>query len=267
MTDSPWLLVAAGALVAVAALGMTRTLFHADAARAHLLVGARLSAGAGPLHRASPRLKLLGLVTLAVAAALLPPTRLVVPGALLLGLVVLGRVPLRFLLGRLAELGPFVVLAAVGALLQGDPARFGAVLGRALVTVLGLVLLIATTPQPDLLRAARRLGMPTVLVTLLGLTLRYLLVLIDEGNRLSLGFAARAVGPRDLRLARPLGRVVGALAVRTIERGERVHQAMLARGFEGQWPSWATPDTIGLGQLVGFVIFCLPLAVAVGWPR
>ena len=47
---------------------------------------------------------------------------------------------------------------------------------------------------------------------------------------------ARCHDPRWLWQARPLASSVGVLFVRSYERGERVHQAMLARGFTGTMP-------------------------------
>ena len=46
----------------------------------------------------------------------------------------------------------------------------------------------------------------------------------------------RGDDPRWLWQARGTGRTVGALVVRTFERGERVHVAMLARGYDGSMP-------------------------------
>ena len=47
----------------------------------------------------------------------------------------------------------------------------------------------------------------------------------------------RGDDPRWLWQARGTGRMVGALVVRTFERGERVHVAMLARGYDGRMPT------------------------------
>jgi len=248
--SSGWEPYLAIALVVGAALGLTRAVIGVDATRAHLLLGARLSGRTGPPQAASARLKVLVLLAFAVTAAFTSLPRLIVPYTLLVILLAATRVPLRLIVERVSELLPFVLLAAAGSLLAGDPSRFGLVLGRALVTVIGLVLLTATTPLPDLLQAARRLGLPLPLVSMIGLALRYLVVLMDEGNRMGLAFSARAVGPRDLRLAKPLGRLVGALAFRSLERSERIHRAMLARGYTGELPSVATEDRLTAAQVL-----------------
>ena len=261
-----WSAALALALIVGAVLGLARAVIGVDATRAHLMLGARLASRAGPLQAVSPRLKLLVLLAIATLAAFTPLARLWAPYLVLAILLAIAKVPLRLVVERVGELLPFVLLAAAGALLAGDPARFALVLGRALVTVIGLVLLTSTTPLPDLLQAARRIGLPIPLVSMIGLALRYLVVLMDEGNRMGLAFSARAVGPRDLRLARPLGRLVGALAFRSLERSERIHRAMLARGYTGELPSVAGDDCVTLGPaLLALVVIGL-LATAAWWP-
>ncbi len=47
---------------------------------------------------------------------------------------------------------------------------------------------------------------------------------------------ARAHDPRWLWQAKPIASSAGAMFVRSYERGERVHSAMLARGFTGSMP-------------------------------
>jgi cobalt/nickel transport system permease protein len=48
--------------------------------------------------------------------------------------------------------------------------------------------------------------------------------------------AARAYRPRHALHAGALGRVASAMFLRTYGRGERVHRAMLARGYDGELP-------------------------------
>ncbi|MCC7495591.1 MAG: hypothetical protein IT204_24790 [Fimbriimonadaceae bacterium] len=260
-----WAQLLAIAACGAAGLTLTRSLFAADATRAQL--GLEVSRGDSLLHRTPAVCKLLGLLALAVSAALLPPAGLSVPGALVLLLLVAARLPLRAVAARAAELLPLALIVAVGALLRGDPVLFVATLGRALITVAAVVALTLSTPQPEILRAARRLGLPAPLVEIIALLLRYLVVVLDEANRLALGFSLRAVGPRDLRLARPLGRVIGALAVRSLERGERVHQAMLARGYDGTWPALQRAPAPSVAAWLGCGLFLSPLLAALSYWR
>jgi cobalt/nickel transport system permease protein len=99
---------------------------------------------------------------------------------------------------------------------------------------LGAMLVLAgVTPFPRLLGALARLGAPDVLITTLHFMERYIHVLFDELNRMVLARRARNFrrsGRLDWGI---LSGLLGVLFVRAMERGERVHAAMLARGWDG----------------------------------
>jgi len=261
VTMTIWALVAGGLVAVAAGLSFSRSFFSGHAGLGLL----EPIAADGPLHHWPARIKLLAVVSLALLGAFIPVDRLAVPAALVLGAVAVSRVPLGRFLGRLGELVPFVLLATLGVALRGDVTLLALVLGRAVLTVVALTLLITTTSVPTIVLAARQLGLPDLLGTTLALALRYLSLLCDEGSRLAMAFTARAVGPRDLRLARPMGRMVGSLAVRSLERGERVHQAMLARGFEGHLPSLATDASPTWWHWLGLAAWIAALGAA-AWP-
>ena len=65
---------------------------------------------------------------------------------------------------------------------------------------------------------------------------RYLFMIVDEVQRMRAALAARGYAPRHALQIAALGRVATALFLRTYERGERVHLAMLARGFNERMP-------------------------------
>jgi cobalt/nickel transport system permease protein len=118
--------------------------------------------------------------------------------------------------------------------------RLASIVLRALLSVQVAILLTATTRAPDLLHALGHLGVPPPLVSVVGLMIRYLAVLVEEAQRLMRGRLSRsAAGPGGtggsvLWRARTAGSMVGQLFLRSYERSERVHQAMLARGRDGR---------------------------------
>jgi cobalt/nickel transport system permease protein len=77
---------------------------------------------------------------------------------------------------------------------------------------------------------------------------------------------SRGHDPRFLWQAGATARGVGALFVRSYERGERVHLAMLSRGWAGQMPRLSDDRTSGRQWLAGLapVPVALGLAIA-GW--
>lgn len=91
----------------------------------------------------------------------------------------------------------------------------------------------SVTPWREVLRAMRRLGVPSVLVATLQFMERYLHVLLGELERMMRARRARSCRPIGILSWRSLAGLVGSLLLRSLNRSERVHWAMLARGWDG----------------------------------
>ncbi|MGC8786867.1 MAG: cobalt ECF transporter T component CbiQ [Anaerolineae bacterium] len=117
--------------------------------------------------------------------------------------------------------------------------RFLSIALKSWLAVQMAVLLTATTPLPDILVAMRALGVPRLLIAILGLMWRYLFVLADEALRMIRAREARSAsasgkgGGTVTWRARVAGGMVGSLFLRGYERSERIYHAMLARGYDG----------------------------------
>ncbi len=121
--------------------------------------------------------------------------------------------------------------------------HFLSIVMRAWLAAQAVALLALTTPFPQWTWALRRLGMPAELVTMMNLTYRYLFLLTQEALRLQRAREARSAAPTPRRRRpglrwqiRVTGHMVGQLFLRSTTRAERVYQAMLARGYRGDWP-------------------------------
>jgi cobalt/nickel transport system permease protein len=214
------------------------------------------------VHDLAPQCKVAALLAFVLAVALVPhgvAWPYAVDAALLAGVALAARVPPRFLATRLVVEIPFVLFvlvlpfAASGAtvdVLGVDVSRAGlwtalGIAAKATLAVLATAVLSATTPAPEMLSGLERLRAPRPLVAIAGFAIRYLQVVLDEFGRLQAARVARGDDPRWLWQARTAARCAGALAVRCFERGERVHRAMLARGFEGRMPVGLTDAAAG----------------------
>ncbi|CAN5501738.1 cobalt ECF transporter T component CbiQ [soil metagenome] len=102
--------------------------------------------------------------------------------------------------------------------------------------VFAAILLSASTPVVELLRGLERLRVPKVLVAIAGFMVRYLDVIVGEAGRMRVARVSRGDDPRWIWQARATAATAGTLFVRSYERGERVHLAMLARGYTGAMP-------------------------------
>ena len=93
---------------------------------------------------------------------------------------------------------------------------------------------MATTSVPALLGGLRRLRVPSLLVAIAGSMVRYLDVIAGEVHRMDVARRSRGYQGRWLWQGKAVAAGAGALFVRAYERGERVHLAMLARGYDGE---------------------------------
>ena len=206
--------------------------------------------GHSPIHRAPAHLKVAALVTFMLVVVATPPAwapAFVVYAVVLAVLVALSGVPVGYLARRMVVETPVLVFAALLPFVATGPevdvlgiglSRAGLVASGALVTkatlgVLGSLLLAATTEPRDLLAGLERLRVPTQLVQIMGFMIRYLDVVTDELRRMRTARESRGFTARDPRHWPIIARSAGALFIRSFERGERVHLAMIARGYDG----------------------------------
>lgn len=245
------------------------------------------SPGETRVHRCPAHVKLLAaLATLIVIVA--TPGRAVwafaVYFALVLVILGLARLSVRLVLPRLAVELPFLVFAVLLPFLGTDPRiQMGPVslsepglwaawtlAAKATLGVLIAIALSATTSTTELLDAMRRLRVPDLFVQILTAMVRYIHVVGQESSRMSRARAARGFSAKGVRSWPVLGLALGTLFIRSYERGERVHCAMLSRGYSGQPPRLREVMPVSIGAWVAAA--ALPasalsvLAVAVHGP-
>lgn len=109
---------------------------------------------------------------------------------------------------------------------------FFSILIRGLVSVQAIFILILTTGFYNLCRGMGHLGVPSLLITQLLFVYRYVSVLLQEALNMDRARTARSFGRKSYPV-RMWGVFIGQLLIRTIERSERIHRAMLSRGFTG----------------------------------
>jgi cobalt/nickel transport system permease protein len=199
------------------------------------------------VHRADPAVKivaLLGFVLLVVATPAGWWPVLVGCAALLVAVVGVSEVPPTYLLRRMVVEVPFLCFAALLPFVAAGPrtevlgltvsepglTAAGALLVKATLGVAASLTLAATTEPHALLAGLERLRLPAQLVQILGFMVRYLDVVTDEMRRMRVALASRGFSARNPRHWPVIARSVGALFIRSYERGERVHLAMLSRG-------------------------------------
>lgn len=215
----------------------------------------QVAASPGILQRIDPRVKVAGLLSLVVATVL---ARNALTIALVLGLAVLAallsRVRLKVLVtGVWLEALFFTGAIAVPSLvLTPGRAAFTLPLVPWPVTFQGLTtagylllrvetaatlacLLVFTTRWTHVLKALRVFRVPVVFVVVLGMTYRYILLLLETARDMFDAHRARAVSPRrGTPGARQALASAGVLLSKTMALSGEVYLAMQARGFRGE---------------------------------
>jgi cobalt/nickel transport system permease protein len=209
----------------------------------------RLALGTSPIHRLHPRAKLLITAGYVVTVISFPSHEIsgLMPFLLYPAILMsLSGTPYRPLLGRLLTALPFVLMGGISNLLllpetawylgpwafSIGMVSFVSILLKTLLTVLGVLLLIATTPFFEISRQLTMLGIPKILNLTLLLTYRYISVLLGEATRMFTAYSLRAPAQKGIKM-QDMGCFLGQLILRSFDRAERVYHAMQCRGFDG----------------------------------
>lgn len=221
------------------------------------------------LHRRDPRAKVAALmVYLVVIATAHRNLAMAAAGVavLLVAGVMAARLPIAGALARSMAVLPFTLLFGGICWLAGDPARGLAIVWKSYLSALAVLLVVSTTPLPELLRSVERFGAPRFLLMVAQFIYRYLFVISEEAQHMTKAALARGATASGLAARRERFRAAaGALAVlfaRSYGRAEEVNRAMLARGFSGRFPAMETQPA-GWGDLV-FLAAALAPALAIG---
>ena len=210
--------------------------------------------GDSPVHGLPAQAKILGALLAVTAVVATPREQLWAFGGhvlVLLAVWAVAGIAVGWFARRALIEVPFVVLALLLPFAAGDPrvtvlglslsveGLYGGwnILAKGTLGVLVSLTLAGTTPVRELLVGLRRLRAPAVVVTIATLMLRYLDLIVEEARRMRVARISRGHDPRLLTQAGATARGVGTLFVRSYERGERVHLAMLSRGWTGTMPA------------------------------
>lgn len=223
------------------------------------------------IHRLHPLIKLL--TTLIFLMALVSFPRDQVSGLLPfvfypLLLLVLADLPAAPIVRRVLLVEPLIIgVGILNPLLDTQPVQLGhlviargwltfaAIVIKSSLTVSASILLVATMGIDQLAAALRLLKVPKIFVLQLLLTYRYLSVLIEETARMMRAHTLRAPSQRGLQRG-AWGSFMGQLVLRTLARAQRVYQAMILRGFSGEYHT-GHPRQFSLAGLAFLVAWSL----------
>lgn len=247
------------------------------------LYAEQLSEQHGVLQRLDPRVKFIGMLGLIISAAAARHVWVVaVVAVFTLLLAVLSRIPI------IKSFGPIWVGMFIFSGLIGFPAIFitpGPTLAtlpwlnwpiseyglrsavflllRSEVSITLSFLLVMTTPWMHILKSMRVIGIPTLVVVILGMTYRYIFLMLQSASDMFEARQSRMIGKLPDKEARRLAAAtVGVLLSKSFQLGNDVFLAMQSRGYRGEVYTLdefrlTTADYIAIPVLSIFVGICL----------
>ncbi|MHB1463455.1 MAG: cobalt ECF transporter T component CbiQ [Armatimonadota bacterium] len=240
-----------------------------------------------PIHRLDARVKVLFTLAFVLSLSLTPfrawPAYILYL-TLSLSIASVSRLGIGFVLARAFLALPFI-LAALPLVFFGPPGyvalpigsewqltyspeglgRFVSITIRSWISIQIAIIMAATTRFPDLLTALQQIKVPPLFGAIVGLMWRYLFVISDEVTRMTRARASRSATSPDARnaggtlfwRAKVTGGMAGSLFLRSLERADRVHAAMLSRGYTGKLPVSETTPLSGEARRILYLGFGL----------
>ncbi|OQA10609.1 MAG: Energy-coupling factor transporter transmembrane protein EcfT [Firmicutes bacterium ADurb.Bin373] len=187
-------------------------------------------------------------------------------------IIALAEIPLLPILKRMLLVAPFAL--GIGAFnpifdnatmfvlggfrLSGGWVSFFSITIKLFLALMGTLTLIVTTGMDRLAAALRMLRVPRIFVLQLLLTYRYISLLMEEVARTMQAYSLRAPFHHGVQPG-VWGSLAGNLFLRTLQRAQSVYQAMVQRGFIGEYNTgydsrMTINDTL---YLCGWVVFFL----------
>lgn len=230
-----------------------------------------LSEGATIIHRLNPMVKMI--TTLVYLVVVISFNKYNISGLIPffvypILLMSLGEIPYKSVLSRLLIALPFSFFAGLSnpfldretaMFLLGVPVSWGfvsflSILIKTVLTVMAVLILIATTPMDKLARQMIRIKVPKIFVMQIMLTFRYLTLLISEASNMMTAYHLRSRQQKGIQLDH-IGTFMGQLLMRSYDRAEKVYLAMKCRGFSGEY-QFAAPERMRFSDFLYGVLFC-----------
>ncbi|MBU0544082.1 MAG: cobalt ECF transporter T component CbiQ [Proteobacteria bacterium] len=203
-----------------------------------------------PVHNLDPRAKLLTTLIFIITvisfgkheiSALVP--FFIFPAAI----ISIGNLPFYYLFRKLLIVTPFAIMIGIfnplidreilmhiGSFsISGGWISFASIMLRFALTAGSVLVLIACTGFNSVCMALDKMGAPRIFAVQLLFLYRYIFVLINEASRVANARSLRSFDGKGKGI-KVFSYLLGHLLLRTIDRAQRIHLAMLCRGFDGE---------------------------------
>jgi cobalt/nickel transport system permease protein len=224
-----------------------------------------LSSKDSPIHRVDPRIKVLTtlyFIAVVISFNKYDPAGLAPLVVYPLAIMTIGNIPFAYIMKKLLIASPFVLSVALfNPILDRSPAldlgvfivsggfvSFASIVAKFVLTVSAGLALIACTGFDSICSALSRMYVPGAFTIQLLFLYRYIFVLGEEAARMARARTLRSFGNKGLGVG-VYSSMIGQLLLRTMDRAQRIHLAMLCRGFDREIHH-AAPSKIRFSDLL-----------------
>ncbi|MFD2043527.1 cobalt ECF transporter T component CbiQ [Ornithinibacillus salinisoli] len=165
------------------------------------------------------------------------PHTLFIAYTLALFLFLLIRISFFLLLKRYLIITPFLLLMTIPLLWQYsvENAIFSIIIiMKAYISMTVITIVLETQSLDDLINGLAGLKLPPILITILILSYRYVFLFLDDIERMITATKSRFFhGGIRINSLKVYGHLIASLLFKAIQRSEKMHEAMVSRGFTG----------------------------------
>lgn len=162
-----------------------------------------------------------------------------------------GKVPVKFILKKVLFILPLILgLSVINLIIDFSYSEiyFSVLLiFKCIFTLIGALLLMVTTGINNLAFGLKKLKIPNILIMQILMLHRYIILMMEECYRVKSAYELRTLGEKSMTM-KDYGRIIGQMLLKTIDRSEKVYEAMKLRGFDGDL-------YINSNKKVGFIDF------------
>lgn len=127
------------------------------------------------------------------------------------------------------------IIAVIGSVrISGGVVSMLTLMMKGVFSLMASFILVATTPMDKLCAALRKVHVPSMIVTLLLLTYRYISVMIEQVSIMTEAYHLRAPEQKGIHIS-AWGSFLGQLLLRSMDRAQELYESMQLRGFEGEF--------------------------------
>lgn len=127
------------------------------------------------------------------------------------------------------------IITVIGSVrISGGVVSMLTLMMKGVFSLMASFILVATTQMDKLCAALRKVHVPSMIVTLLLLTYRYISVMIEQVSIMTEAYHLRAPDQKGIHIS-AWGSFLGQLLLRSMDRAQELYESMQLRGFEGEF--------------------------------